>query len=99
MRYLIRRLEFFVVTLWAAVTLNFILPRLLPGGPDVAFRTRFHGRINPATIKSLEVALGIHTDQNIVQQYFAYLGNLLHGDFGVSLGFYPQRVTSVIMLA
>ena len=44
MRYLVRRLEFFVVTLWAALTLNFILPRLLPGGPEVALLTRFHGR-------------------------------------------------------
>lgn len=99
MRYLVRRLEFFVVTLWAAVTLNFILPRLLPGGPEVALRTRFHGHVSPATIKSLAVALGIHSDQNLFQQYLAYLGNLLHGDFGVSLGFYPQRVSSVIMLA
>ena len=99
MRYLIRRLEFFLVTLWAALTLNFILPRLLPGGPEVALRTRFHGRINPATVKSLEVALGIHSDQNLLQQYFAYVGNMLRGDFGVSLGFYPQRVSYVIMLA
>ena len=99
MRYLIRRLEFFVVTLWAALTLNFILPRLLPGGPEVALRTRFHGRLNPATIKSLEVALGIHNDQSLVQQYLSYLGNVLRGDFGVSLGFFPHRVIEVIMLA
>ena len=99
MRYLIRRLEFFLVTLWAAVTLNFILPRLLPGGPEVALRTRFHGRVSPNTIKSLEVALGINNHDSLWHQYLAYLGNLLRGDFGVSLGFYPQRVSSVIMLA
>jgi len=98
-RYLVRRLEFFVVTLWAALTLNFILPRLLPGGPEVALLTRFHGRIQPATIKSLEVALGIRNDQNAIQQYLSYMGNMLRGDFGVSLGFYPQRVSHVIMLA
>jgi peptide/nickel transport system permease protein len=99
MRYLIRRLEFFLVTLWAALTLNFILPRLLPGGPEVALRTRFHGRVNPATIKSIMVALGINNQDSIVQQYFSYLGNTMRGDFGVSLGFYPQRVSDVIMLA
>jgi len=99
MRYLIRRLEFFLVTLWAALTLNFILPRLLPGGPEVALRTRFHGRISSATIKSLEVALGINNHDSLLQQYLAYLGNTLHGDFGVSLGFYPQHVSQVIMLA
>src|ERR671934_448886 len=99
MRYLIRRLEFFFVTLWAALTLNFILPRLLPGGPEVALRTRFHGRVNPATVKSIMVALGINNQDSIIQQYFSYLGNTLRGDFGVSLGFYPQRVSEVIMLA
>src|SRR5947199_2192240 len=99
MGYLVRRLEFFVVTLWAALTLNFILPRLLPGGPEVALLTRFHGRIQPATIKSLEAALGIRNDQSPIQQYLSYMGNRLRGDFGVGLGFYPQRVSHVIMLA
>jgi peptide/nickel transport system permease protein len=99
MRYLIRRIEFFIVTLWAALTLNFILPRLLPGGPEVALRTRFHGRVNPNTIKSLEIALGINNHESVFRQYLAYLGNLLHGDLGVSLGFYPQKVSSVILLA
>src|SRR5207237_9276227 len=88
MRDLTRRLECVLVTLWAALTLNFILPRLLPGGPEVALRTRFHGRISSATIKSLEVALGINNHDSLLQQYLAYLGNTLHGDFGVSLGFY-----------
>lgn len=99
MRYLLRRLEFFIVTLWAALTLNFILPRLLPGGPEVALRTRFHGHVNPNTIKSLMTALGLNSHDSLIQQYLSYLGNLLHGDLGVSLGFYPQRVSSVILLA
>src|SRR5947209_7590832 len=99
MRYLVRRLEFFAVTLWAALTLNFILPRLLPGGPEVALRTRFRGHVSPSTIKSLLTALGIHNQDSIGHQYVAYLGNTLHGDFGVSLGFYPQHVRDVIMLA
>src|SRR5438309_12084363 len=99
MRYLIRRLEFFVVTLWAAVTLNFILPRLLPGGPEVALRTRFHGRVNPAAIKSLAVALGVNNNESPFQQYLSYLGNLLHGAFAVSLGLFPRHVVNEIMPA
>ena len=99
MRYLLRRLEFFIVTLWAAVTLNFILPRLLPGGPEVALRTRFHGHVNPATVKSLMTALGLNSHDSLIQQYISYLGNLLHGDLGVSLGYYPERVSQVIVQA
>ena len=36
MSYLLRRLEFFAITLWAALTVNFLLPRLMPGSPAEA---------------------------------------------------------------
>ncbi len=32
-RYLLGRLGLFVLTLWAAVTVNFVLPRLMPARP------------------------------------------------------------------
>jgi peptide/nickel transport system permease protein len=97
--YLLRRLEFFLVTLWAALTLNFILPRLMPGNPAEAMLVRFHGRASPQAVKTLEVAFGLHTDQNIFQQYFQYLGNTLTGNFGTSVSFFPSSVGHVIMLA
>ena len=99
MSYLLRRLEFFLVTLWAALTLNFILPRLMPGNPAEAMLVRFHGRASPQAVKTLEVAFGLHTDQNIFQQYFQYLGNTLTGNFGTSVSFFPSSVGQVIMLA
>jgi peptide/nickel transport system permease protein len=97
--YLLRRLEFFLVTLWAALTLNFILPRLMPGNPAEAMLVRFHGRASPQAVKTLEVAFGLHTDQNIFQQYLQYLGNTLAGNFGTSVSFFPSSVGQVIMLA
>ena len=99
MSYLLRRLEFFLVTLWAALTLNFILPRLMPGNPAEAMLVRFHGRASPQAVKTLEVAFGLHTDQNIFQQYLQYLGNTLAGNFGTSVSFFPSSVGQVIMLA
>ncbi len=42
MRYLLRRLGFFVLTLWAALTLNFFIPRFMPGSPLQALRDRTH---------------------------------------------------------
>src|SRR5207253_40880 len=87
MSYLLRRLEFFAITLWAALTVNFLLPRLMPGSPAEAMLVRFHGRVSPQTVKAMEIALGVHSDQNIVQQYFEYLGNTFTGNLGVSLTF------------
>ena len=44
MRYFLRRTAFFVVTLWAAVTLNFVIPRLQPGDPAEAIVAQLTGQ-------------------------------------------------------
>jgi peptide/nickel transport system permease protein len=99
MSYVLRRLEFFAITLWAALTINFILPRLMPGNPAEAMMVRFHGRASPQAIKTMEIALGVHSDQNLLQQYVTYLGNTARGDLGTSLTFFPSSVAKVVMLA
>ena len=96
MSYIARRLEFFVITVWAALTINFILPRIMPGNPGQAMLVRFHGRVSPQTIKALEVAFGINNNESIFQQYFEYLGNTLRGDFGTSLTFFPAPVGDIV---
>ncbi len=96
MGYLIRRLEFFVITLWAALTINFILPRVMPGNPAEAMLVRFHGRVSPQTIHTLEVALGLNNHQPLWQQYLQYLGNTLTGNFGTSVTFFPTSVGDVV---
>jgi peptide/nickel transport system permease protein len=96
MRYVLRRLGFFVFTLWAALTLNFLLPRLMPGNPALAMLSKFHGQITPQTLHSLEVLFGVNTSQGLASQYVSYLHQVLTGNFGTSLDFYPSSVTSVI---
>jgi len=96
MSYLVRRLEFFLITLWAALTINFILPRVMPGNPAQAMLVRYHGRVSPQTIHTLEVALGLNNHQPIFQQYLQYLGNTLTGNFGTSVTFFPSSVGDVV---
>ena len=93
---MVRRLEFFVITLWAALTINFILPRVMPGNPAEAMLVRYHGRVSAQTIHTLEVALGLNNHQPIFQQYFQYLGNTLSGNFGTSVTFFPSSVGDVV---
>jgi peptide/nickel transport system permease protein len=97
--YLLRRLEFFGVTLWVALTINFILPRLMPGNPAQAMIARFHGKISAQTLRALEVAFGVNSHESPIKEYFAYLANTATGHFGTSLAFYPTPVSKVIMLA
>ena len=96
MSYLIRRLEFFGITLWATLTMNFILPRIMPGNPAQAMLVRYHGRVSPQTIKAIEAAFGLNPQGNIFQQYFDYLRNTFTGNFGTSVTFFPSPVGDVI---
>ncbi len=99
MSYALRRLGFFVVTLWVALTINFALPRLMPGNPAIAMMARFRGRVNGNVLKALEIAFGVNTKQGLISQYFSYLGNTLTGHFGISLTFYPDSVSQVVFSA
>src|SRR5581483_1548776 len=99
MRFVARRLAFFLVTLWAAVTTNFLIPRLMPGNPAIAMIARYRGRINPAALHSLEIAFGVDNHQSLVSAYFSYLGNILRGRFGTSLTFFPDAVSHEVLQA
>jgi peptide/nickel transport system permease protein len=96
---LLRRLGFFAVTLWAAMTVNFFLPRLMPGDPAIAMLARFHGRLSGQALHAMEVAFGADTGQSLAGQYFSYLGNSFRGDFGRSLTFFPETVSQVVVQA
>jgi peptide/nickel transport system permease protein len=81
------------------MTVNFFLPRWMPGNPAEAIMMRVHGHINPAALQALEVAFGINTHDNVVVQYFQYLGNVAQGQFGISTYFFPASVSHMIGLA
>lgn len=96
--YLLRRAIFLIATLWAAITLNFFIPRLMPGNPASIIIAKFHGRLNPAALKALEIAFGLHTHLSLWAQYWQYLGQILHGNFGVSIAYFPTPVLTEIKL-
>ena len=99
MRFILRRAGFFLVTLWAAVTLNFFLPRLMPGNPALAMVAKFHGRLSGQALISLEDLFGVNTHTSLFVQYLHYLGDIATGNFGTSLYFYPASVSSVVRAA
>ena len=82
MRYLTRRGGLFLVTLWAALTVNFIIPRLMPGNEAQAVLATFRN-INPAAVHALDIQFGVNTHQGLLSSYFKYLGDTLTGHLGV----------------
>ena len=99
MRYLVRRVGFLLVSLWAALTVNFLIPRLMPGNPAEAMMAKFHGHVNPGALKALEVAFGVKTHESLVAAYFSYINNTLHGNLGISTSYFPLPVRTVILRA
>jgi peptide/nickel transport system permease protein len=99
MRFLVRRLGFLLVALWAALTVNFFIPRLMPGNPAESIIAQYHGRINPAALKAIEAEFGVGTHQNLVVSYFQYLANTFQGHFGISTSYFPVSVVTVISRA
>ena len=87
------------MTLWAALTINFFIPRLMPGNPAEAMMSRFKGRINPEALHALEVAFGIDTQESTFHQYLDYLHDTVTGQFGISLTFFPVPVATVVKQA
>jgi peptide/nickel transport system permease protein len=83
-RYLARRIGLFLITLWAALTVNFIIPRVMPGNEAQAVLATFRGSVNPAALHALEIQFGTGVHQNVLSSYFEYLGNCLTGQFGVT---------------
>ncbi|OLV18243.1 ABC transporter permease [Deinococcus marmoris] len=99
MSYLLRKLGIFIFTLWVAATLNFILPRLVPGDPVSVMLAKYQGRLDPSAVDALKIAYGLNDLGSPISQYFTYLGNLVSGDFGRSISLFPTPVIDVVMRA
>ncbi|WP_125775297.1 ABC transporter permease [Antribacter gilvus] len=96
MTFLLRRIAFYALTAWAAITLNFIVPRLLPGDPVTALMGRMQGRIDSNAEQSLRVLFGLDQDLSLWQQYTAYWAMLFRGDLGLSFTHFPTPVADIV---
>ncbi len=101
-KYIINKIFLFVIVLFGAITLNFVLPRLIPGNPaetiyeDVVKESG--GAVNPKYLHQLEAEYGL-SHAPIYQQYFTYLNDLFHGNLGVSITYYPVTVSTILSQA
>lgn len=96
MRFILRRAAFYLFTAWAAITINFFLPRMMKGDPITAYLARNQGKVSPEAIESLRILFGLNSDRSLWQQYLDYWGLLLSGDLGRSLSKGLAPVTEII---
>ena len=98
-RYFLNKALWFLVTFVAAFVLNFFLPRLMPGDPVAAIVARMaQGATNATGVQAIygQYTELFHTNRPMLEQFFTYVSNVFHGDFGFSFSQYPRTVASVL---
>ncbi|WP_193105345.1 ABC transporter permease [Brachybacterium sp. FME24] len=95
MKFLLRKLGLYAFIAWAALTLNFLIPRMMPGDPVSILIAGSKGQIDAEARDAIAAQFGISEDPMIIQ-YVHYLGDLLRLDLGVSLSQYPVPVLDII---
>jgi peptide/nickel transport system permease protein len=98
MRWFLRRLAFYVFATWVALTLTFLLPRLMPGSPIAGILQHLSPsqiQANPGIIQTYETLFG-GGHQSIWQAYVQYLHRVSTLNFGISTSNYPTKVSEVV---
>jgi peptide/nickel transport system permease protein len=96
-RVISRRIGFYLITAIAAITVDFLIPRVMPGNPVEAVLAKMQGQVvTKATLHALELQFGSSTSEGLWGQYLHYWNNLLHGNLGISTSNGLVPVTTVI---
>ncbi|MBO0776237.1 MAG: ABC transporter permease [Actinobacteria bacterium] len=97
MRVIARRIGFYILTAIAAVTVDFFIPRVMPGNPVDAVLSQMQGTVvTAATRRALELQFGAGTKVGMWGQYVDFWNHILHGNLGISTSNGMTPVTSVI---
>jgi peptide/nickel transport system permease protein len=96
-RFIARKLGFYLAAAWLALTVNFFLPHFIPGNPVQVLIARMQqsGPTPPGEAQALSKLLGLGSG-NIVQRYGQYLDSLAHLRLGLSVSDFPTPVSSEI---
>ena len=95
MSFILRRLAFYLVAAWVALTINFFIPRAMPGNAVQAIMSKFPN-LQPSAYKAIEAMLGVGHPGSLWHQYVSYLDDVAHLNFGTSVSQYPATVSSLL---
>jgi len=95
MQFILRRLAFYLVAAWVAITANFFIPRALPGNVVQSIMDKFPN-LQPSAEKALATMLNVGNQGSLWHQYTHYLNEVFHFNFGVDLAQYPTTVSQLL---
>jgi len=99
-RYLAQKVVWYALAFFLALSLNFFLPRLIPGNPasQIVSALGQQGMVSSQAMKKMyeQYMQDFGLDQPLYKQYFQYLGNVATLDLGTSFMQFPRRVSDLI---
>ncbi|HEY8596689.1 MAG TPA: ABC transporter permease [Devosiaceae bacterium] len=99
-RLIVKRIIMLVTVIWAAATLNFMLPQLSPKNPIAEKLTQLAATsgVDPASIQALTEAFNLKfgLDKPLWLRYIDYLRDIATLNFGTSISSYPAKVSDLI---
>jgi peptide/nickel transport system permease protein len=95
MAFLLRRLVFYLAAFLAAATINFFLPRVMPGDPVQIMFAGAGSNLSLENLNALKLTFGF-IDAPMHEQYLAYLQSVFTGDLGRSIKYFPLPVTELL---
>ncbi len=101
-RYVLQKVGWYLIAFYVAISLNFLLPRLIPGNPVAVIVNQLaQGGAQSETVQRLYTTFMEEFGLNrpLAYQYIEYLGNVLTGDLGTSFTLYPGKVWDLIRRA
>ncbi len=98
-RYLGRKLAIYLLTFFFAVTIDWLIPRLMPGNPVDTMIARMALRADVAEVLRSYYIRAFQLDLPLWQQYLNFWIALSRGDLGISTWLFPQPVIAVIYRA
>ena len=101
-KYFGKKILWFAITFVVAVILNFVLPRLMPADPVAAITGKMAtGLTDASAVQEIYIRYQeeFGTNKPMIEQFFIFVKNALHGDFGTSFSQYPRSVSNIILTA
>jgi peptide/nickel transport system permease protein len=95
-RYFGRKLLVYALTFFLAVTIDWAIPRFMPGNPIQVMLARSGARAEAAEAMYTYYTQAFGLDLPVWQQYLNFWSALFHGDLGTSILVFPQPVAKVI---
>ncbi len=95
-RYLKRKILIYVITFFVAVSIDWAIPRFMPGNPISLLLSRFSGLPDAAQKLNTYFTQAFGLDKPLWVQYVNFWKALFRGDLGVSIFLYPRPVIDII---